>query len=47
MWQLVMPDGHVAHESEPFEDRAECEKAAREQGLPLDGMSRTPAADDE
>jgi hypothetical protein len=42
-----MPDGHVAHQSDPFEERAECEKAAKEQGLPLDGMSRPPAVEDE
>ena len=40
VWELVMPDGHVVQQSEPFEDRAECEKDARKQRLPVDGMSR-------
>lgn len=47
VWELVLPDGHVAQQSELFEDRADCEKAAREQGLPIEGMSRPRAAEDE
>ena len=41
VWELVMPDGHVVRESQPFEDRARCEDAARKEGLPLEGMSRS------
>jgi hypothetical protein len=47
VWELVMPDGHVVQQSEPFEDRAECEKVAKEQGLPVDGMSRPRPKKDE
>jgi hypothetical protein len=46
VWELVMPDGHVVQQSEPFEDRANCEKAARKEGLPVDGMSRPRPTDD-
>jgi hypothetical protein len=47
VWELVMPDGHVVQQSEPFEDRGECENDARKQGYPLDGMSRPrPMKDD-
>ena len=38
-----MPDGHVVQESQPFEERASCEDEARQQGLPLEGMSRSRA----
>jgi hypothetical protein len=40
VWELVMPDGHVVHRSEPIADRAECENAARQEGLPVDGLRR-------
>ena len=46
VWELVMPDGHVVQQSEPFEDRADCEKDARKQRLPVDGMSRPRPTDD-
>ena len=46
VWELVMPDGHVVQQSEPFENRAECEKAARKEGLPLDGMARPRRTND-
>ena len=44
IWQLVTADGHVAHQSEPFEDRAECEKEAKQQGLRVDGLMRVRKA---
>ncbi len=41
VWDLLTPDGHVVQQSEPFEDRATCENQAKEQGLPVRGLSRT------
>jgi hypothetical protein len=46
VWELVMPDGHVVYQSEPFEDRAKCEKAAKKQRLPGEGLSRLSPPDD-
>jgi hypothetical protein len=47
VWELVMPDGHVVQQSEAFKDRAECERAAKKQGVPVDGMSRAIRAEDD
>ena len=47
VWELVMPDGHVVHQSESFSDRAECESAARKQGVPVYGLSRQRPVEDE
>ena len=44
IWQLVTADGHVAHQSEPFDDRAQCEKEAKQQGLRVDGLMRVRKA---
>lgn len=40
IWELVMPDGHVAQQSESFADRGLCEAEAKQQGLPVQGLSR-------
>ena len=40
VWRLITPDGHIVHESEPFEDRDACEVDALRQGAPVDGLSR-------
>ena len=40
IWQLVTGDGHVAQQSEPFDDRTQCEKEAKQQGLRVDGLMR-------
>ena len=40
-WQLITTDGHVAHESEYFQIRGECEADALAQGLPVKGLTRT------
>jgi len=40
IWELVTPDGHVAQESKPFDDRAVCEADAKQQGLPVEGLAK-------
>ena len=40
VWELVTPDGHVAHQSPPFSNREACEANAKEQDLPVEGLSR-------
>ena len=44
IWELVMSDGHVVQQSEPFEDRSLCEAEAKQQGLPVQGLSRPRSA---
>jgi hypothetical protein len=40
MWEHVMADGHVVQGSEWFADRALCEAEAKQQELPIAGLSR-------
>ena len=44
-WELVTGDGHVASESEKFENRQDCEADALKQALPITGLSRRKAAE--
>jgi uncharacterized protein YegP (UPF0339 family) len=39
-WELVMSDGHVVQQSEWFADRTLCEAEAKQQELPIAGLSR-------
>ena len=42
-----MADGHVVQGSALFEDRSLCEAEAKQQGLPIQGLSRAASRDGE
>ena len=42
-----MSDGHVVQQSELFADRSLCEAEAKQQGLPIEGLSRAASRDGE
>jgi len=44
IWELVLADGHVVQQSEPFKDRSLCEAEAKQQGLPVQGLARPRSA---
>ena len=42
-----MSDGHVVQQSELLADRSLCEAEAKQQGLPIEGLSRAASRDGE